>query len=200
MKRKRQTALLVGALAWMVFVPEAGMASASVTLAWNPSTDPNVAGYDIYYGGASHTYTNSIWVGAVTNATISGLTEGATYFFAAKARNASGLESSFSNEASYTVPLSTVKGQRPEGPLGDRRSGTAPLNAVTPQPTLGRPSRSNGQCSLTVAGASGYQCVIQVSTDLVNWVSVQTNAAPFTFVDTHAGQFSRRFYRAFYNP
>jgi hypothetical protein len=43
-------------------------ATGSVTLAWNPSTDPLVAGYNIYYGGASGTYTNEICAGNATNA------------------------------------------------------------------------------------------------------------------------------------
>ena len=33
-------------------------AGQSVTLAWNQSTDPTIVGYNIYYGGASGTYTN----------------------------------------------------------------------------------------------------------------------------------------------
>jgi hypothetical protein len=32
----------------------------------------------------------------------------------------------------------------------------------------------------------------------VNWVSVQTNTPPFTYVDTEAGQFNQRYYRAVY--
>jgi hypothetical protein len=42
------------------------------------STDPSVAGYNVYYGGASGAYTNEISVGNATNATISGITSDAT--------------------------------------------------------------------------------------------------------------------------
>ena len=38
---------------------------------------------------------------------------------------------------------------------------------------------------------------VQASTNLVNWVSVQTNTAPFTFVDTNIAAYSKRFYRAY---
>lgn len=79
----------------------------SVTLAWNPSTNSDVAGYNVYYGVASGVYTNVISLGNVTEATIPGLIEGVTYYFAAKARSSSGVESDFSNEAFYTVPLPT---------------------------------------------------------------------------------------------
>ena len=80
-------------------------ATASVTLAWNASTDPSVVGYNVYYGGASGAYTNELCAGNATNITISGLVQGTTYYFAATSYAASGLESSFSSEVSYLVPL-----------------------------------------------------------------------------------------------
>lgn len=82
--------------------------SSSVTLAWNPSADPNLAGYRVYQGVASHTYTNVVQVGALTNATLSALTQGATYFFAVTAYDNVGLESAFSNEITYSVPTNSV--------------------------------------------------------------------------------------------
>ena len=61
-------------------------------------------------------------------------------------------------------------------------------------------TRAAGQYALIVAGVPGYNYVVQASTDLVNWVPVQTNTAPFTFVDTNASQFGQRFYRSVYAP
>jgi hypothetical protein len=75
-----------------------------VTLAWDPSPDSAVAGYHLYDGIASLTYTNVIDVGNATNATVSGLVGGVTYFFAATAYDTNGQESVFSDEVSYTVP------------------------------------------------------------------------------------------------
>ncbi|MGA2281384.1 MAG: Ig-like domain-containing protein [Verrucomicrobiota bacterium] len=80
-------------------------ATGSVTLVWNASTDPSVVGYNVYYGGASGAYTNEICAGNATNATISGLVEGTTYYFAATTYAVSGRESPFSSEVSYLVPL-----------------------------------------------------------------------------------------------
>jgi Fibronectin type III domain/Immunoglobulin domain len=88
----------------LALAPFSACATQSVTLAWNPSTNADIAGYNIYYGVASRAYTNQLSVGNVTTATISGLVEGVTYYFAAKAYNGSGVESDFSNEATYTVP------------------------------------------------------------------------------------------------
>jgi hypothetical protein len=80
-------------------------ATGSVTLMWDASTDPSVAGYNVYYGGASGAYTNEIYAGNATNATISGLVEGTTYYFAATTYAASGMESPFSSEVSHLVPM-----------------------------------------------------------------------------------------------
>ena len=80
-------------------------AAQSVTLEWNPSTDPSVTGYNLYYGAASRTYTNKIDVGNSTNVTVNGLVEGVTYYFAATAYNILGAESDYSTEVSYTVPV-----------------------------------------------------------------------------------------------
>jgi hypothetical protein len=82
-------------------------ATGSVTLAWNASTDPSVAGYNVYYGGVSGVYTNEICAGNATNATISGLVGGTTYYFATTTYAASGMESPFSSEVSYLVPMNT---------------------------------------------------------------------------------------------
>jgi hypothetical protein len=76
----------------------------SVTLAWDPSADTNVVGYNIYYGVASRTYTNHIDVGNTLTATVSNLVEGTTYYFAATAYNGLGMESDYSNETSWTAP------------------------------------------------------------------------------------------------
>jgi hypothetical protein len=53
----------------------------------------------------------------------------------------------------------------------------------------------SGQFALTVVGTSGHQYVVEASADWVHWIPVQTNTAPFTFVDTAAGKFQQRFYR-----
>ena len=83
-------------------------ASGNVRLGWNPSSDPAVAGYKIYYGGSSRLYTNAIDVGNVTNATITGLMGGATYYFAATTYDAARLESAFSVEVPYLIPVRAI--------------------------------------------------------------------------------------------
>jgi hypothetical protein len=88
-------------------------ATGSVTLAWNASTNSSTAGYNIYYGRASGAYTNPVNAGNATNVTISVLVEGTTYYFAATTYAASGMESPFSSEVSYTVPLAVSASNQP---------------------------------------------------------------------------------------
>jgi hypothetical protein len=73
-------------------------AGAEVVLGWEPSQGWPVAGYNVYYGPAHRTYTNMIAVGPATTVTVSNLVAGATYYFAATAYDATGLESDYSVE------------------------------------------------------------------------------------------------------
>src|ERR1051325_6262769 len=79
----------------------------AVTLGWDPSSSASVAGYRIYWGGASRAYTNYVDVGNATNASISNLSGGNPYFFAVTAYNALSVESGFGNEISF-VPTNVV--------------------------------------------------------------------------------------------
>lgn len=64
--------------------------------------------------------------------------------------------------------------------------------------TLTQAAYANGQYSFNISGVSGNQYVVQASTNMVDWVSVQTNTVPFIFTDTNAGQYSQRFYRTYW--
>jgi hypothetical protein len=147
-------------------------ASQSVELTWTPSGSPDVVGYNIYYGPTSGVYTSEISVGNTTNATISGLLENTTNYFAAKAINSEGIESAYSIQTSYVVPSSAA--------------------------IFGRPVFSSNRVSITMTGVPGYVYVLQASTDLLHWISLETNFTPLEFTDTNPSRYSRRFYRAIY--
>jgi len=77
---------------------------ASVTLAWDAVTDPNLAGYRVYYGTASGDYVRpGVSVGDHLSFTVTGLRTQTTYYFVVTAYNFLGNESAFSNEASKTI-------------------------------------------------------------------------------------------------
>lgn len=84
-----------------------------VSLAWDANTEPDLAGYKLYYktdssgppyNGTGATEGDSpIDVGNVTEFTIHGLSDGVTYYFVAAAYDTEGLESGYSNEVSTSI-------------------------------------------------------------------------------------------------
>jgi chitodextrinase len=76
----------------------------NLKLAWNPSSDPSVAGYNVAYGIRSHTYTQTLNAGQSTSATVTALSPGTTYYFAVTAYDSGGLQSVPSNEVALTLP------------------------------------------------------------------------------------------------
>jgi hypothetical protein len=155
-----------------------------VTVAWGPSTDPTVVGYNLYYGEASKTYTNMVAFGNVTNVTVLGLLAGAEYFFAATAVDSVGLESSFSNEISYLVPGGSTNPAAPAitafaaNPLVISAGQSAVLSWMvtgTPAPAL---SIDNG-----VGTVSGSSTVVAPATT-TTYTLTATNSSGATTAQT----------------
>jgi hypothetical protein len=80
------------------------VSGASLTVGWNPSASTAVAGYTVYYGLASRQYSTSLNAGTKTTVTVTGLSPGKTYYLAVACYDSAGVESAYSNEASFTVP------------------------------------------------------------------------------------------------
>ncbi len=58
-----------------------------------------------------------------------------------------------------------------------------------------------GQAQFNIGGVPGYSYIIQATDDLfTNWVSIQTNPAPFVFIDTNTVGHAQRFFRVISNP
>ena len=84
-------------------------------------------------------------------------------------------------------------------------SSIASSNAVlgvyaTAAASLDSPVRSASQFQLNVTGVPGYNYAVQASTNLGDWLTLRTNAAPFSFADTNAASFPMRYYRTVYLP
>lgn len=124
--------------------------AATLTVAWDRSPDPTVAGYTILYGTASRLYTNSLDVGDTTAQTVSGLLEGKTYYFAVRAYNSAGATSDPSNEVSATTggiaPPPTISCPAPVATSYDGKpvtvtfeptvtGGTAPVTSACSPPS-----------------------------------------------------------------
>ncbi len=156
----------------VLFLQVSTFATGSVTLAWNVSPDPIVAGYKIYYGGASGAYTNDIDVGPATNVILTGLVEGATYYFAATTYSVVGVESVFSGEVPWLVPFRVA------------------LHSQI--------VKSNGlpvSLSLSTTGLMTGQWALQSSLDLKTWTTIArgTNLAVSLLVPIRG--LSRQFFR-----
>jgi hypothetical protein len=104
-----------------------------VILEWDPNTEPDLAGYKVYYktGSSGEPYNGTgaaegdspVDVGNVTTYTLHGLADGLTYFFVVTADDTEDLESDYSNEV-------TLSGET--NPLPPIVSGTTPTNDTTP--------------------------------------------------------------------
>jgi hypothetical protein len=69
--------------------------------------------------------------------------------------------------------------------------------AVNFTPTLTLPALIGGNFQFNISGITGSRYAVQASTNLLNWIFVQTNNAPFSFSSGNSGTV---FYRAVYLP
>ena len=94
---------------WLAFVFLGGSASAqtglNATVNWDLSDNPDVIGYNVYYGTSSRNYSQAIFTDEYTTSlTISGLAVSKTYFVAVTSVDSFGNESDFSTEAYFMTP------------------------------------------------------------------------------------------------
>ena len=138
--------VLVAALA----LESSAVADGRVTLAWDANSEPDLAGYKVYYGINTRVYPFTVVAGNGTSLTLSNLQEGVTYYFAATAYNTAGLESDFSAEINYTVPP-------------NRTTTTATLSSSANPARPGEPVtftfrvRSESSVSSAISGAAIFQ-------------------------------------------
>jgi hypothetical protein len=168
---------LLGAGLWLVESGARAQARSSVTLAWDPSTGTGIAGYRLYWGYASRTYTNALDAGNVTQATASGIIAGIPCYLAVTAYTTNGLESGFSSEISYTVPVSNpppsvaLSGivtyyptHYPASGLSGKVVGGVTIT-VTGRTNLSGATLGDGSYGLSNIVAGGTYCVTPSKTD-----------------------------------
>lgn len=103
-KKKLPMTALISIFIAVLALSAASAHAASVTLAWDPpSTSVSLAGYKVYYGTSSRNYTQSVNAGNTATYTVSGLSEGTTYYFVTTAYDVAGNESGYSNEVSTST-------------------------------------------------------------------------------------------------
>lgn len=144
-----------------------------VRLSWTPCGYSGTAGYNVYYGTTSGIYLYKVNAGNGTSVTISNLTPGVTYYFAATTYDVTGHESQLSPQISFLAGYDLEI-----------------LNSAV----------SGGPVSLQFQVQVKHWYEIQATTDLQTWTTIWasgTALANFTFAytDPAAGAYRSRFYR-----
>ncbi len=163
--RLRAVAGCVVALFLALVLVATGALAASVTLAWDPVSSPALAGYVVHSGPAAGNYTTRIDVGNVTTRAVANLAEGATYHFAVTAYDATGTQSSFSNDVAVTVgyaaPIASFTASVSSGvaPLALNFTSTSSGNIASYAWTFGDGTGSTSQNPSHVYAAPGVYTV-----------------------------------------
>lgn len=165
------TITLIAALLLIIALTAQAQASSSVSVAWNPSASSGIAGYRLYQGVASGSYTNKISVNQ-TNATVSGLVTGVKYFFAVTAYTTTGLESPYSNEITYTPSTST--------------NGSLPIIALA-SPTAGASYQAPASISLAANVTANGHSITKVQFYYGSTLLAENTAAPYTYTWNSVG-------------
>jgi hypothetical protein len=120
-----------------------------VTIAWDANAEPDVAGYNLYYGELNQP-AQKLVVGQSTTVTLDNLEEGKSYYFYATAYNTAGLESAPSDQITYTAAASV--------PVN---------NPASPGPRVSAPVKtSGGGFTVTGSGSPGVVYMVQATGDL----------------------------------
>jgi hypothetical protein len=88
-----------------------------LTLAWDPNTEDDLAGYNVYYGIQSGDYDSVIDVGNVIQYMVSDLEPDTQYYFVVTAYDTSGNESDFSEEVDSITSEDPPPEPPPDPPL-----------------------------------------------------------------------------------
>jgi len=162
--------IIFGSILLSLIFSETSGAADSVKISWAANNSSQVAGYKIFQGTSSRNYTKSVKVSKTsTNTTMTGLTTGTTYYFAATSYDSKGNQSAYSDEIVFTP-------------------GAAALSSAV---------RSANQFSFTVQGLSGKKYVVMASTDLRSWTICKTNTSPFQFTATNTAAYKQQFFKAY---
>lgn len=173
----KRTFLTMMILAMILFFPLSGIA-ATVQVSWNANTDSDLAGYRIYYGTSSGSYSSSVNVGNVTTYQLANLEQGKTYYVAVTAYDTSSNESEKSDEVSATIPAPDTTA--PTGGIvinagattTASRSVTLTLSATDNVGVTGMKISNDGSTWSTVSAFSTSQAWVLTTGDGVKTVYV----------------------------
>ncbi|MBM4308143.1 MAG: hypothetical protein FJ123_15540 [Deltaproteobacteria bacterium] len=125
---------------FIIFLSSLFVSAAQLRLAWDPNTEPDLAGYKIYFGTNSKQYTSSIDVTNVNTYTLKGLTEGKTYYITVTAYDRYFNESNYSTEVNGvaiepSAPISLTPPTIVPSPIPEPALEPPPVVEPSPTPT-----------------------------------------------------------------
>jgi hypothetical protein len=89
----------------LVLVARPAAAAGSITVLWDPNTEPDLAGYEVWYGNQPGTYTTQVDVGNQTSFPFNVPDNGLPYYFAVRAYNSASQFSPYSAEVAIRPPV-----------------------------------------------------------------------------------------------
>jgi endonuclease G, mitochondrial len=153
------------------------------SIAFQPQNQTTVAGSNVTFSVTASGTAPLGYQWKFNNGAIAGATN-ATLLLSSVTTNQAGL---------YSVVVSNS--------AGSVTSSNALLSVYpTAAATVSSFTYSGSQAQFSVTGVPGYNYAVQVSTNLIDWSSIKTNASPFTLTDTNVGGAPYRFYRTVYLP
>lgn len=206
-----------------LFLLSGHLLAAGVNVTWSaPSAGSAPAGYKIFYGTSSGSYSSSVDAGKATTTSVSNLTAGVKYYFAARSYDASGNQSAYSNELNATTSAAatlTVDFTASPGTTLTQNQVVTFTPTVTPStatigswswnfgngatstgknPSMSYASSGTYTVALTAKDSTGQSAtttktgMITVLATPVAGFTSSTNALTANFTDTSAGNITSR--------
>lgn len=145
--------------------------ASNVTFAWDPISDPQVAGYKVVYGFSSRNYQYNVDAGNSTSLVISGLQSGTTYYFAAVVYSTDGQQSDYSDEIIYTPATASDSQQSAHSDkvIYTPATAPAPTCSFVIWPTSQSFSASGGTGTVIVSTMAGCSWTVSAS---ASWMTL----------------------------
>jgi hypothetical protein len=151
----------------------ASLFAGTIKLNWDPVSDPDLAGYKVYYGTSPGLYTQTAVIGSQAAAELTNLQDCRVYYLAVKAVDSNGNESvSFSNEISgLAAPVLTSVTQ------ASAKQATANLNVTISGTNFDTQARPDFGPDILVNSYSTTSCN-QMAANITITAAARVNQAP----------------------
>ena len=151
----------------------ASLFAGTIKLTWDPVSDPDLAGYRVYYGTSPGAYTQTAVIGSQAAAELTNLQDCRVYYLAVKALDSNGNESvSFSNEISgLAAPVLASVGQP------SAKQATANLNVTISGTNFDTQARPDFGPDILINSYSTTSCT-QMVANITITEAARVNQAP----------------------